>query len=170
MSAIRGQFQKAQGRCVRVVGLVVIAWLAAACSTTAPSRPGSQTPAASAVEATGEFIVPASMNDTWNTVGQILVRTDRVIYESRAQMLGIYGLRYRGERFLIRTQAMVIREPGDGLRTRVVALELDGSPKRSAAAIELLGILESSVPREIEKYTLPIEWKGKPKTRNKKGG
>ena len=49
--------------------------------------------------------------------GQILVRLDGVQYESRAQMLGIYAVRYRGERFLIRTHAVVIEHLGEGLRT-----------------------------------------------------
>lgn len=133
-------------------------------------------PSASAAEGVadvgpGGFTIAASMNDTWNTVGQILVRTNGVTYESRAQMLGIYGLRYHGERFLIRTQALVMQSPTDGMVTRVLALGLDGKPKHSAAAIELLEILEKRVPQEIDKYTLPIQLKGKPKARkSKKGG
>jgi len=108
------------------------------------------------------------MNDTWNTVGQVLVRTDGVTYESRAQMLGIYAVRYRGERFLIRTQALVMDVATDGLRTRVLALELDGKPKQSAAANALLEVLKKRAPEEIGKYTLPIDWKGKPKSVRKK--
>ncbi|MEO6364997.1 MAG: hypothetical protein ABIO38_02975 [Luteimonas sp.] len=115
-----------------------------------------------------EFTIAASMNDTWNTVGQVLVRTDGVIYESRAQMLGIYGVRYRGERFLVRTHALVMDKPRDGLRTRVLALEMDGKPNHSAAANALLGILKTRVPEEITKYTLPIDWKGRPKQVRKK--
>ncbi len=131
------------------------------------ASPSSEAEAASDT-APGEFTIAASMNDTWNTVGQILVRTDGVHYESRAQMLGIYGVRYRGERFLIRTHALVMEKPTDGLRTRVLAMEMDGKPKHSAAANALLDVLKKRVPEEIGKYTLPIEWKGKPKPARKK--
>lgn len=146
---------------IRLLALAGLMVLAAACSMQAPtSTPPADAP--TAVES-AEFTIAASMNDTWNTVGQILVRTDGVIYESRAQMLGIYGVRYRGERFLIRTQGLVIEKPTDGLRTRVLALEIDGKPKNSAAANALLGVLAKRVPEEIGKYTLPIGWKGKSK-------
>ncbi len=151
---------------LRLLGLAGFLSLAAACST----QPPKPVPSPEEVIATesAEFTIAASMNDTWNTVGQILVRTDGVTYESRAQMLGIYAVRYRGERFLIRTQAVVMEKSTDGLVTRVLALELDGKPKRSAAANELLGILKKRVPVEIGKYTLPIDWKGKPKPARRK--
>lgn len=136
-----------------------------------PGEPSPDSAADAMVGAApGEFTIAASMNDTWNTVGQVLVRTDGVTYESRAQMLGIYGLRYRGERFLIRTQAVVMRSPTDDMATRVLALGLDGTPKHSAAAIELLQVLKERVPLEIEKYTLPVDLKDKPKRHKRKDG
>ena len=151
------------------LGLLSVAgllFLAAACSIqTQESAPPSERSAG--VPSSG-FTIPASMNDTWNTVGQVLIRTDGVTYESRAQMLGIYAVSFRGERFLIRTQAVVMEKPTDGLVTRVLALELDGKPKQSAAASALLEVLKSRVPAEIGKYTLPIEWDGKPKPVRKK--
>lgn len=104
----------------------------------------------------GEFFITASMNDAWNAVGQILVRTDDVIYESRAQMLGIYALRYRGERFLIRTQAVPLRDQtpgqGPGLVTKVGALWLDGKPNDSDAAVSLVRVLQRRMPAEIASY------------------
>lgn len=161
----------------RLLRLAVTVWLAAVCGGCGPILPSQQPPGGPSTtsepdpmadDAPGEFTIAASMNDTWNTVGQVLVRTDGVTYESRAQMLGIYGVHYRGERFLIRTQAVVMRSPTDGMVTRVLALELDGKPKHSAAAIKLLEILKLRVPMEIGKYSLPIELKGKPKRREQK--
>jgi len=107
----------------------------------------------------GDFTVADNMLDTWNTIGKILVRMDGVQYESRAQMLGIYALRYRGERFLIRTQAVVIQDPTAGIQTRVSAMELDGKVKSSAASVQLLRILRERVPLEIAKYRQPIRIK-----------
>jgi len=107
----------------------------------------------------GEFTVFESMNDTWNTVGQVLVRLDGVTYESRAQMLGIHAVHYHGERMLIRTQAVVMRDPADRMRTRVLALKMDGKPNGSPAAIELLDVLSQRVPLEIGKYRQPIRLK-----------
>lgn len=180
MSVIRTLFRRAMSASTRLLSLAAILGVAAVCGGCGPilpsqqPPPGEQAPASAADAAVdvalGEFTIAASMNDTWNTVGQVLVRTDGVTYESRAQMLGIYGLRYRGERFLIRTQAMVMRSPSDGMVTRVLALGLDGKPKNSAAAIELLEVLKERVPVEINRYTLPIEVKGRQKDRKPKRG
>ena len=99
--------------------------------------------------ARGEFTTPASMLDTWNAVGQILVRLEGVGYEGRAQMLGIYAVRFRGERLLIVTRALVMRSPAQGMSTKVGAALLDGKPSGSAAAVELLGLLQSRMPAEL---------------------
>ena len=96
------------------------------------------------------------MLDTWNTIGQILVRTDGVEYQSRAQMLGIHAVRYRGEQFLIRSQALVLQRPDGHVLTRVLALGLDGKPDRSVPAVDLLGQLQQRIPAEIGKYRQPI--------------
>jgi hypothetical protein len=117
---------------------------------------------------TGEFTLADNVNDIWNTVGQILVRLDGVEYESRAQMMGIYALRYRGERLLIRTQAIVIGTPTDGVLTRVLALAPDGKPIHSRAAVELLGVLEQRIPVEIGKYRTPVKLKKPAKPKKKK--
>ena len=110
----------------------------------------------------GDFSVADNMLDTWYTIGKILVRLDGVEYESRAQMLGIYALRYRGERFLIRTQAVVIQDPTAGIQTRVSALDLDGKVKSSIASVQLLRLLRERVPLEIAKYRQPIRIKALP--------
>ena len=105
----------------------------------------------------GAFTVSESMLDTWNTIGKILVGLDGVQYEGRAQMLGLYDVRYRGERFLVRTRALVIETPEQGLRTRVDALGPQGQAIRSAAAAELLQVLARRVPAEVALYRQPVE-------------
>ncbi|WP_417473616.1 hypothetical protein [Luteimonas mephitis] len=105
----------------------------------------------------GAFTVAESMLDTWNTIGKILVRLDGVGYERRAQMLGLYVVRYRDERFLIRTRALVIEAPGQGLRTRVDALGPQGQAIRSAAAADLLQVLARRVPLEVALYRQPVK-------------
>ena len=105
----------------------------------------------------GAFTVSESMLDTWNTIGKILVGLDGVGYEGRAQMLGLYVVRYRGERFLLRTRALVIETPGQGLRTRVDALGPEGQATRSAAAADLLRVLAKRVPAEVALYRQPVK-------------
>lgn len=104
---------------------------------------------------TGAFTVPENMLDTWNTIGQILVRTDGVQYESRAQMLGLYVIRYRNERLLIRTQAVVLGTE-NRTQTRVTALDALGKPTRSAAALAVLDLLKRRIPLEVARYRQPI--------------
>jgi hypothetical protein len=104
-----------------------------------------------------EFTLAENMLDTWNTIGQIIVNLDGADYESRAQMLGIYAVRYQGERFLIRTQALVLPATGEHTLTRVLALGLDGKPDRSPGAMALLAILQQRIPMEIARYRQPIK-------------
>lgn len=132
--------------------LVVLALLVTACRSVPPvtgERPAVPGAPSTADARRGEFAVPASMLDTWNAVGQILVRQDGVTYEGRSQMLGLYSVRYRGERFLILTRARVLEKPTDGMLTRVGAAQQDGKPNGSAAAVELLGLLRQQLPAEI---------------------
>ena len=99
-----------------------------------------------------EFVVAETMNDTWNAVGQILVNLPGVAYEGRAQMMGLYIVRYRGEPFLIRTQALLATAAAPGVRTRVDALNSAGAPLRTMVTSELLGILAQRVPVETPHY------------------
>ena len=101
----------------------------------------------------GEFTVPASTLDTWNAVGQVLVRLHGVTYEGRAQMLGLYAVQYRGERFLILTRGLVVTHERQTLATEVSARLLDGKPHGSDAAVELLGLLQRRLPGEIARIT-----------------
>ena len=96
-----------------------------------------------------DFTIAAGMLDTWNAIGQILVRTDGVTYEGRAQMLGLYDVRYRGDRFLIVTRALTLTGERKVMTTKVAAVLQDGKPDGSAAAIELLGTLRARLPEEI---------------------
>lgn len=119
----------------------------------APAAVSQRPPAASETNAAdagrGEFTVGVSMLDAWNAVGQILVRVPDVGYEGRAQMLGIYVVRYRGEKFLILTRALVMRSQDKGMLTRVGAVLPNGKPNGSAAAVELLGLLQRRLPAEL---------------------
>ena len=101
------------------------------------------------------------MLDTWNAVGQILIRLDGVTYEARAQMLGIYAVRYRGERFIVLTRALLADSQRQGLATEVGALWLDGKPNNSAAARELLRELQRRLPAELA--LIAAGGRGKPK-------
>lgn len=134
-------------------GLLV--WLVASCATTSRVPPPPVVPVTPA--GITEFTVTDNMLDTWNTIGQIIVRLDGAKYESRAQMLGIYAVRYQGERFLLRTEALVLPAAGQHTLTRVAALGLDGKPNHSPAAMALLEILQQRIPVEIGKYRQPIK-------------
>ena len=143
--------------CLRLACVAAVAAFAIGCGSVPPApepvvtvrAPGTSATNPAVAISRGEFTMPASMLDTWNAVGQVLVRLDGVTYESRAQMLGIYGVRYRGERFLILTRALVLNSQAPGMVTQVGASLLDGTPKDSAAAIELLGLLQRRLPAEI---------------------
>ena len=139
-------------RCSAHAGLLML--LVASCATTRRVPPPPVVPATPA--GISEFTVADNMLDTWNTIGQIIVRLDGAEYESRAQMLGIYAVRYQGERFLLRTEALVIPAAGQHTLTRVLALGLDGKSNRGPAAMALLEILQQRIPMEIGKYRQPI--------------
>ncbi len=116
----------------------------------------------------GAFVVGESMLDTWNTIGQVLVGLDGVEYEGRAQMLGLYAVRYRGEAFLVRARALPIEAPGQGLRTRVDALgPAGGRLLESAAAAELLRTLAQRVPVEAARYRQPVRLRPQAPARKK---
>lgn len=104
----------------------------------------------------GAFTVAESALDTWNTIGKIVVALDGVEYEGRSQMLGLYVVRYRGERFLLRARALPIEAPGQGLRTRVDALGERGQRIESEAAAALLQVLARRVPAEVARYRQPV--------------
>lgn len=139
-------------------GCLALALALAACHG-GGTRPATESPAPVPADG-GAFTVAESMLDTWNTIGKILVGLDGVRYEGRAQMLGLYAVAYRGERFLVRTRALAIEVPGQGLRTRVDALGPEGQATSSPAAVALLQVLARRVPVEVESYRQPVELPG----------
>ncbi|MGH8050832.1 MAG: hypothetical protein ACREPB_09265 [Arenimonas sp.] len=131
-------------------------WLIAAISlftgcTTAPRK--QEAPPQAVIEAPApppaNFNIPAGMLDTWNAIGQLLVRMEGVTYHGRAQKLGLYDVEYRGERFLILTQALWLSSDIKVTTTQVRAALQDGKPNSSAPAIELLGMLQARLPAEL---------------------
>lgn len=128
--------------------LVMLAGCATAPRAIAPP-PATTAPPHAVTTTRGDFTIAASMLDTWNAVGQILVRTDGVTYEGRSQMLGIYAVRFRGENLLVVTRALVMTGPGQGMLTRVDAVLKDGKASSSAASRELLGLLQQRLPGEL---------------------
>ncbi len=107
---------------------------------------------AAAPDATAlRFTVEAGMNDTWNAVGQILVRTPGVTVDGRAQMLGLNAIRYRGEALLLLTRALPLSDTIRTQTTEVAVTAPDGSLMRSDGATELLAVIERALPAEIER-------------------
>ena len=120
--------------------------LVAGCSST-PSR--KSVPPAVVIEPPPHFNIAASELDTWNAVGQLLVRMDGVTYEGRAQKLGLYAVEYRGEKFLIFTRALLLSDEIKQLTTEVRTALQNGKPNTSAPARELLGLLQARLPAEL---------------------
>lgn len=137
----------------RRLACIVTLLLVAGCASLRPGEPAPSVPPAVEQAPSADsmrFAMPGvSMLDTWNAVGQVLVRLDGVSYEGRSQMLGLYDVRYRGEHLLIVTRARVMQTPGDAMLTEVGALQHDGKPSDSAAAAELLRLLQQRLPAEL---------------------
>lgn len=98
----------------------------------------------------GEFTIVANKLDTWNAVGQVLVNTDGVEYEGRAQMLDLYTVRYHDQPLLLITRAMLLSDTVRDSTTLVTARTLDGKPIDSDAAADLLAVLQRALPAQIE--------------------
>jgi hypothetical protein len=131
------------------LGWFVAVSLIAGCSST--PRPQVAPPAVvtEAPAPPSNFTIAAGENDTWNAVGQILVRLDGVTYEGRAQKLGLYAVAYRGESFLILTRPLVLSSEIRTTTTEVRTALQNGKPDSSAAAIEILGLLQARLPAEL---------------------
>lgn len=135
-----------------LVCCVPLAILVAGCGT-APRSPGPADAgaAASVVSASaGEgFVVAAHELDTWNAVGQLIVRTAGMRLDARSEMLDLHAVHYRGEEVLVLTRGLPLapgtREPA----TRVAAIAKDGTALDSAATRELLALLRRALPAEI---------------------
>lgn len=118
------------------------------------------------------FTIDAGMNDTWNAVGQILVRTPGVAFDGRAQMMGLNAVRYRGETLLLLTRALPQSDTIKTLKTEVSVAMPDGTLMRSDAAAELLATVERALPEEIESVKAGLAEQDKaartPKAKKKK--
>ena len=119
----------------------------AGCASVTPT-PDQAEPAQPSLEDT-RFTIPATSLDTWNAVGQLLVRMDGVVYEGRSQKLGLYAVRYRDAPFLVLTRARVLEDPHGPVLTEVSAVLPDGKPNVSLAAADLLDALEQRLPAEL---------------------
>lgn len=129
----------------------------AACATHPPSveppresRPAAPTPAQPPATR-GEFTIQAYMLDAWNAVGQIVVRTPGVVYLGRAQMLGLYSIRYRDRPLLILTRSLPLSDTIRETTTLVTAASAEGKPIDSDVAAELLAVLQRDLPLEVER-------------------
>lgn len=133
----------------RLTWLIAAVSLVASCSSTPPKK---VVPPAVVIEAPAppaKFTIAAGELDTWNAIGQLLVRMDGVTYEGRAQKLGLYAVEYRGEKVLILTHALWLSSEIKVTTTEVRAALQDGKPNSSAPARELLDLLQARLPSEL---------------------
>jgi hypothetical protein len=161
----------------RLLACCLIAGLLAGCATPkpAPPEPPEEAPPIEApvppTVTRGAFTIEADKLDTWNAVGQIVVRTDGVTYEGRAQMLDLYSLRYRNVEFMILTKALLLSDTIRKTTTQVTATTPQGKPIDDDAVAELLALLQRELPAEIEKVraTQAAEKKAKAQKDKQKG-
>lgn len=118
------------------------------------------------------FIIEAGMNDTWNAVGQILVRTPGVTYDGRAQMMGLNAVHYRGESLLLLTRALPVSDTIKVPTTEVTVATPNGKLMRSDGAADLMAAIERELPAELERVKAGLAAQDKaahtPKARKKK--
>lgn len=131
-----------------------LAWVLAALSLIAACTPITRPQAVPAVAVIpvpppSNFIISAGELETWNAVGQILVRLDGVTYKGRAQKLGLYAVEFRGESFLVLTRALIASEEVRTLTTDVRVALQDGKSDSSNVSIELLRLLQARLPAEL---------------------
>lgn len=117
-----------------------------------PARTPEPPPAAATVAPTPlRFSVAAEPNDTWNAVGQILVRTPGVAYDGRSQMIGLYAIRYRGESLMMLTRGVPVSGAVTVPTTEISVTGTQGKAAPSEGAAELLALLARELPAEIER-------------------
>ncbi|TZF82848.1 hypothetical protein [Cognatilysobacter lacus] len=132
-----------------------LSWVLAAVAMIAgcapvPTRPTTPPgPVVAPPTGPSDFTIPAGELETWNAVGQLLVRLPGVTYEGRSQKLGLYAVDYQGEQFLVLTRALLASDEVRTLTTRVRVALQDGTPDRSAASTELLAVLQARLPDEL---------------------
>jgi len=153
--------------------LLLVALGIAGCRTpptaSAPAPEAAPQPVAPPTSTRGEFTLAADKLDTWNAVGQIIVRTDGVTYYGRSQMLDLYTVRYRGQSFLLLTRALVLSDTIRDTTTLVTATTRDGKPIDDSASADLLAVLQRELPAEIVRVrALQAAEKAKAKTKKAK--
>ena len=122
----------------------------AACATPAPEPPPPPAEVVAPTPPPVPFSVAAGSNDTWNAVGQILVRTPGVHYEDRSQMLGLYSIRYRGAPMRILVRALPLSDAIRDRTTEVAVALPQAEPAANADASALMALLARELPAEVE--------------------
>ena len=134
-----------------VISICCLALALCACAQTPRTPPPPPPVAAPAPETVRpSFTIEASDNDTWNAVGQLLVRTPGVTYDGRAQKLGLYAIRYRGEPLMILTRALPLSDAITRTTTEVTVTTPKDRPVDYRGAAELLAAIQLALPAEIE--------------------
>ena len=134
-----------------LASILVLALALAGCAQQPPKPEPPPPVVAPVAEPTPlRFNIAAGMNDTWNAVGQILVRTPGVAFDGRAQMMGLNAIRYRGEALMLLTRALPLSDTIKTLTTEVTVTTTAGSAMHSEGAAELLAVLARDLPAEIE--------------------
>lgn len=130
--------------------VVALLWTLLAACAPATRKPAPPAEATLVAPTPLRFSVAAEPNDTWNAVGQILVRTQGVAYDGRSQMMGLYAIRYRGESLLMLTRGVPISATVTVPTTDISVTGNQGKAAPSAAAAELLALVARELPAEIE--------------------
>jgi hypothetical protein len=130
---------------------VAIGGILAACASHPPTPAAPESVATTPTITRGQFTLHATPLDTWNAVGDIVVRTPAASYDSRARMMGLYSVRYREQPLLILVRPLLLSDTVHELTTEVTARTPGGAAIDSDIAAELLGILQRELPAEIER-------------------
>ncbi|MBJ7575856.1 hypothetical protein [Luteimonas sp. MC1828] len=97
------------------------------------------------------FLITADRLDTWNAVGQLLVRSSDIRLEGRSEMLDLHAVTYRGQDILLLTRAVPLSPDVRRSTTRVSAVAGNGAALDGTAAADLLTMLQRKLPAEIER-------------------
>lgn len=155
----------------RWVLFVCALWLIVGCTSVMRPQPASPLAVIEVLPPASNFVIAAGELDTWNAVGQLLVRLDGVTYKERSQKLGLYAVDYRGESFLVLTRALAASAEIHTLTTDVRVALQNGKRNSSAASTELLGLLQDRLPAELVRIaTLPKPLPAKQAAKKKKTG
>jgi uncharacterized lipoprotein len=85
------------------------------------------------------FAVADTVGGTWERMGRALERINGVTITQRAQLLNSYEVQYKGATMLLRASS------DGGQAARVDAVDANGNPVRTPAAVELLGLLHGRI-------------------------